>query len=142
MVARWRLPPLIGAWFWTRKVQRPLRRKHSKYFAALIGDLSTGLLGGKPLHEKRRRTWSRTFLLACSNTEIWMQSGARRDVCVLICLCRSNVFWRASGNAPAELSDTRLARTFHWTNCSSRRPPILSWQKTSALTSFTSAAGP
>ena len=41
------------------------------------------------------------FLRVCSNTEIWIQSGARRDVCVLISLCRSNVFWLASSVGPA-----------------------------------------
>src|SRR5438876_10635877 len=104
MVVRWHSPLLIGAWYWRRKAKRPLHREHSKYSVALIGDLFMALSGDTVLDEKKRRIWFRNFLRACSNTEIWTPSGGRRGVCVLICLCHSNVFSQPSGIAPAELS--------------------------------------
>src|SRR5882724_6203665 len=108
MVVRWHSPPRIGAWYWRRKAKRPLHREHSKYSVALIGDLFTALSGDTALDEKKHRIWSRNFLRACSNTEIWTRSGARRDVCVLISLYRSSVSSPPSGTGPTELSATRL----------------------------------
>src|SRR2546430_1625324 len=137
MVVRWHSPPRIGAWYWRRKAKRPLHREHSKYFVALIGDLFTVLSGDTVLDEKKRRIWFRNFLRACSNTEIWTPSGARRDVCVLTCLSRSNVSSQPSGIAPAALSGTRAVRISPWMNYSSRRSPTLNWRQPGALTGFT-----
>src|SRR5213593_1195527 len=141
MVVRWHSPPRIGAWYWRRKANRPLHREHSKYFVALIGDLFTDLSGDTALDEKKRRMWFRNFLRACSNTEIWTRSGARRDACVRTCLSRSSVSSQPSGIAPAALSGTRAVRIFRWTNYSNRRSPTWSWQEHGALTGFTSATG-
>src|SRR5262245_41905820 len=91
MVAAQRSRPLVGVSYWRRKANRLLRTKHWKYSAELIGDLFTDLLGGTAVDEKSRRIWSRNFLRVCSNTEIWIQFGAKRDVCVPIFLCRLNI---------------------------------------------------
>src|SRR4029453_4351122 len=126
MVVRWHSPPLIGAWYWRRKAKRPLHREHSKYSVELIGDLFTDFSGDTGLDEKKRRIWFRNFLRACSNTEIWTRSVARKDVCVLTCLCRSNVSSPPTGIAPAALSGTKAVPISRWTNHSSRRWPTLS----------------
>src|SRR6266511_82294 len=138
---RWHLPPRTGALCWRRKANRPLHREHSKYSVALIGDLFTDLPGDRALDEKKRRIWSRNFLHVCSNTEIWTRFGAKRDVCVLTCLCPSNVSSQPSGIAPAALSGTRAVRISRWTNYSRRKSPTLSWRKPGPLIGFTSGTG-
>ena len=78
MVAECNSPPLIGVLCSKHKANRPLRRKHLKYFAVPIGDLSTDSLGDTALDEKKHKTWFRNSSRVCSNIKIWRLCGARK----------------------------------------------------------------